>query len=352
MKNLHVLLSYFFIFVILLGCTREEGVFAEINTSKGKITAFLEFEKVPLSVANFVGLAEGTIENATYSIGTPYYDGSVIHRVEEGHVIQGGSPPGENNKGTGYRFPNEIHPDLSHDKAGMLNFANGGPHTNSDQWCITLGDRSYLDGDYIVFGHVTEGMDVLYSIEKGDVFESINITRIGKKAKAFQPNTEMFEKLIEKQWEKVNKLAQEKKDREESIVQERWPDAVVASAGYRYKVIKEGQGEKVKAGSIVNVQYKGELFNGQKFVSSSGNGNPSFGENAQLFAYELGESHIVAALDDAIKDMKVGETRVLIVPSDLAFGRGGFYGKNIPGSKRFVISPNTTIIYELEIVEQ
>lgn len=352
MKKLHFLFSSCFLLIVLVSCSSEDGVYAEINTSKGKITAFLEYEKVPLSVANFVGLAEGTIENASYPMGTPYYDGSVIHRVEAGHVIQGGSPPGEKNNGTGYRFPNEIHPDLSHDKAGMLNFANGGPHTNSDQWCITLGDRSYLDGDYIVFGRVTEGMDVLYRIEKGDVFESIEIIRKGKKAKAFQPNTEMFEMLIEKQWEKVNKLDQEKKGREEAIIQERWPDAIVASAGYRFRVLKEGQGENVKTGSVLNVKYKGELFNGLHFVSSSSNGNPSFGEEAQLFAYEVGESRLVAALDDAIQDMKVGETRILIVPSELGYGRSGFYGKNIPGSKRFVISPNTTIIYALELVDQ
>ena len=352
MKKLYVLLSYCFILIILVGCTKEEGVYAEINTSKGKIIAFLEYEKVPLSVANFVGLAEGTIENASYPMGTPYYNGSVIHRVEEGHVIQGGSPKGEHNNGTGYRFPNEIHPDLSHDKAGMLNFANGGPHTNSDQWCITLGDRSYLDGDYIVFGHVTEGMDVLFSIEKGDVFESIKIIRKGQKAKAFQPNTEMFEKLIEIQWENVNKLEQEKKDREIAIIQERWPDAVISSAGYRFNVIKEGQGEKVKKGDNLKVQYRGELFNGLKFVSSSGNGNPSFGEKAQVFQYKVGESSIVSAIDDVIQNMKVGEIRVLIVPSDLGYGRSGFYEKNIQGSKRFVISPNTSIVYELELVDQ
>ncbi|MBT7464441.1 MAG: FKBP-type peptidyl-prolyl cis-trans isomerase [Bacteroidetes bacterium] len=92
------------------------------------------------------------------------------------------------------------------------------------------------------------------------------------------------------------------------------------------------------------------MFNGVSFVSSSADGNPSFGENAQIFAYELGESSIGAALNDALMEMKIGEIRALIVPSDLAYGKSGFYGKNIPGSKRFVISPNTTIIYELELV--
>jgi len=326
-------------------------VYAEINTSKGKIVAFLEYEKVPLSVANYVGLAEGTIENASYPLGTPYYDGSVIHRVEEGHVIQGGSPSGESSKGTGYRFPNEIHPDLSHDKAGMLNFANGGPHTNSDQWCITLGDRSYLDGDYIVFGHVTEGMDVLFNIEKGDIFESIKILRYGKEAKKFKPDTEMFNKLVEKQWEKVRKADKEKRENEEKIIKERWPDYTLDSLNFRYIVLKEGHGKKAKKGSKVELRYSGELFKGIKFVSSSGSGNPSFGESPEIFSYEVGKSRIVSAIEYAVKDMKEGEKRVLIVPSDMAYGRGGFYGKNIPGTKRFVISPNTTIIYELEIID-
>ena len=303
-----------------------------------------------MTVANFVGLAEGTIENSTIPLGKPYFDGAIIHRVEEGHVIQGGSPPVKNNKGTGYRYPNEIHPDLSHDKAGMLGVANGGPHTNSDEFYITLGDRSYLDGDYIVFGHVTEGMDVLFSIEKGDIFESIRILRFGKEAKKFRPDTKMFKELIEKQWEKVRLAEKEKAEKEDAIIKERWPDAILSASGYRYQVIEEGNTGKVRQGSVLKVQYSGELFNGKKFISTSGSGNPSFGETSEVFEFEIGKSRIIRAFDEVLREMKPGEIRVIIVPPEMGYGRGGFYGKNIPGTKRFVISPNSKIVYRIELI--
>ena len=100
-----------------------------------------------MTVANFVGLAEGTIANSAFDPGRPFYDGSVYHRVVPGHVIQTGIPASDRARGPGYTFPNEIHARLSHNHAGALNMANSGPNTNSSQFCIMLGDRSYLDGD-------------------------------------------------------------------------------------------------------------------------------------------------------------------------------------------------------------
>lgn len=352
MKKINLLTGFFVLcFAIFFSCKQEEGVFAEFNTSKGKIVAFLEFEKMPMTVANFVGLAEGTIKNATIPLGKPYFDGAIIHRVEKGHVIQGGSPPVENNKGTGYRYPNEIHPDLSHNKAGILGIANGGPHTNSDEFYITLGDRSYLDGDYPVFGHVTEGMDVLMKIEKNDVFESIRIIRKGKKAKKFRPDTEIFNQIVENQWEKVKKADEEKKKNEDARINERWPNAELTESGTKYIIRKEGTGKKASEGSKLKLRYEAELFNGTKFISSENNGNPSFGDKGGLFEFETGKSNVVPAINEALLEMKEGEIRLLIAPADQAYGRTGFYGKNIPGTKRFVISPNTTIIYEIELLE-
>src|ERR1041385_7392811 len=121
---------------------RPDGLYAEIRTSKGKIVARLESDLTPLTVANFVGLAEGTIANAAFDPGRPFYDGSSYHRVVPGHVIQTGVPASERAKNPGYTVPNEIHGRLTHNHAGALNMANSGPHTNAAQFCITLGDRS------------------------------------------------------------------------------------------------------------------------------------------------------------------------------------------------------------------
>jgi len=129
----------------------QRGLYAEITTNKGLIVIRLEFEKTPMTVANFVGLAEGSIDNAALPPGTFYFNGSKWHRVVPGHVIQCGMPGDGKAEGPGYQFPNEIEPSLNHDKAGMVGMASAGPHTNGSQWYITLGDRSYLNGNYTVF---------------------------------------------------------------------------------------------------------------------------------------------------------------------------------------------------------
>ena len=175
---------------------RPDGLYAEIHTSKGLIVARLEFEKTPMTVANFVGLAEGTIQNAAFDPGRPFYDGTVWHRVVPGHVIQTGQAQSDKSRGPGYQFPLEIHAGLNHNRAGMLNMANSGPDTNASQFCITLGDRSYLNGDYTVFGEVVDGLDVVMKIVQGDTVESIRIARVGPKAEAFHPTTETFRAMV------------------------------------------------------------------------------------------------------------------------------------------------------------
>ncbi len=139
------------------------------------------------------GSPKGTIANAAFDPGRPFFDGTVYHRVVPGHVIQTGIPQSDKAHDPGYKFPNEIHAGLSHDHAGALNMANSGPHTNSSQFCITLGDRSYLDGNYTVFGEVVEGMDVVMRIVQGDVVQSVRILRVGAKAQAFHPTTASFQ---------------------------------------------------------------------------------------------------------------------------------------------------------------
>ncbi len=179
------------------------GLYAELSTAKGLIVINLEFKRVPMTVANFVGLAEGTIRNQALPLGTPYYDGSAFHRVAPGHVIQAGSPVSEVASTPGYSIPNEIDPELSNGKEGMVGMVNGGPHTGKSQFYITLGDRSYLDGDYAVFGEVIRGMDVVRSIAQGDIIETVRIRRIGEEAGAFRPTTESFRQMRREVWARV-----------------------------------------------------------------------------------------------------------------------------------------------------
>ena len=164
---------------------KEEGLFAEIVTSKGSIFIELAFEKVPMTVANFVGLAEGVIENNSKEIGTPYYDGIIFHRVIPNFMIQGGDPTGTGMGGPGYKFRDEIDPSLRHDRAGVLSMANAGPSTNGSQFFITHKETPWLDGKHTVFGYVTKGQNIVDAIQQGVVIETIKITRKGKEAKAF-----------------------------------------------------------------------------------------------------------------------------------------------------------------------
>ncbi len=329
----------------------SKGLYAELSTNKGLIVLQLEFRKVPMTTANFVGLAEGTIKNSALPEGTPYYDGTVFHRVVPNHVIQAGAPGKTEKRGPGYAYPNEIHPKLSHSRAGVLGVANGGPHTNGSQFYITLSDRSYLDGDYTVFGHVTQGMDVVNKIAQGDTIKSVKIIRIGQKAKNFKSDTASFNTLVESAKKRVKKEEEKKKKKEEKIIRKNWPQAAQAENGSKNVILREGKGDKPEEGSKLIVRYTGRFFDGRMFSSSADEGKPVPVKNAERFEFEVGKSRVNPGLDAALMDMRKGEKRIVILPSHLAYGTGGYYAREKKGEKRFVISPNTTLIYEIELLD-
>ena len=171
-----------------------EGMYARIETTRGVITCRLEFEKTPLTVCNFAGLAEGKLET-TVRAGQPFYDGLTFHRVIADFMIQGGCPRGNGTGGPGYAFQNEIVDSLRHDKAGILAMANAGPDTNGSQFYITHQATPWLDGRHTVFGHVVEGQDVVDAIRQGDTMEQVTILRIGETAEAFTADQEMFDTI-------------------------------------------------------------------------------------------------------------------------------------------------------------
>ena len=166
-----------------------DGLYAEIQTTKGNILLFLEFQKTPLTVANFVGLAEGKIQNSAKPLGTPYYDSLKFHRVIADFMIQGGDPVGNGSGGPGYAFKDEFHSDLRHTGPGILSMANAGKFTNGSQFFITHKETSWLDNKHAVFGHVVEGQDVVNAIAQGDVIKHIKIIRKGKAVKKYDPAT-------------------------------------------------------------------------------------------------------------------------------------------------------------------
>jgi peptidyl-prolyl cis-trans isomerase A (cyclophilin A) len=164
----------------------EKGLYAEIETNRGKILVQLEFEKTPLTVANFVGLAEGKIKNKVKGENKPFYDSLTFHRVIASFMIQGGDPQGNGSGGPGYAFKDEFVPELNFTGPGILAMANAGPATNGSQFFITHVATPWLNQHHTIFGHVVSGQEVVNSIVQGDIILHIKIIRKGKPAKKFK----------------------------------------------------------------------------------------------------------------------------------------------------------------------
>ncbi|MGD8279387.1 MAG: peptidylprolyl isomerase [Gemmatimonadota bacterium] len=346
------------------GCARESrepGVYAHIWTTKGPILARLEPERTPLAVASFVGLSEGRIENAAFDAGRPFYDGTVWHRVVPGHVIQAGIPASDRARGPGYTFPNEISARLSHDHAGALGVANGGPDTNGSQFYITLADRSYLDGDYIVFGDVVEGMDVVLGIVQGDVVDSVRILRFGAEAEAYHPDTDSFRALVRAVERRSAETAGRKRQAERDWIREHWPDADGPVGGV-LTAVRTGAGGIAPEGprsvryTGTAVRWMGRLldYDGPPFrlieFGSDEEGVPGRNDPARAFPFEPGATHLNAGLDAVIAEMVPGERRVVILPAELGYGRSGLYRPEVPGESRFVIPPGSLLVYDVEVL--
>lgn len=174
------------------GATPDDGLYARIVTNRGEILCRLEFEKCPVTVANFVGLAEGT-QKSNKPAGVKFYDGLTFHRVIANFMIQGGCPEGTGRGGPGYRFKDEIVAGLKHDGPGVLSMANAGPGTNGSQFFITHVPTPWLDGKHTVFGRVISGQDVVNAIRQGDKIERVEIERRGAAAEAFKPGGAAFD---------------------------------------------------------------------------------------------------------------------------------------------------------------
>ncbi|TDP57968.1 peptidylprolyl isomerase [Flavobacterium dankookense] len=355
-----------------------DGIFAEIETSKGKIVLALEYKKTPITVANFISLAEGTntaVKDEKLK-GKPFYNGLKFHRVIADFMIQGGDPQGNGSGGPGYAFKDEIVADLKHNSGGILSMANSGPKTNGSQFFITHKETPWLDGKHTVFGKVTTGMDVVNAIKQDDLINKITIVRKGADAKKFDA-TKIFSDYI------ANKANEDKMEAEVAAENKRKAaeaeatkkaeynakyGAVIAAkasylnnekatatetpSGLKYKIIKQGTGKKPADGTNVLIHYAGYLEDGSLFDSSYDVVNKEYGkfdENRakangyQPFPFQYGKKDgLIPGFIETLSNMNYGDKAIAFIPSKLGYGERG------AGN---VIPPNANIIFEIEMIE-
>ena len=365
-----------------------EGIFAEIYTNKGKIALQLEFQKTPITVANFITLAEGKNEYVTNERkGKPYYDGLKFHRVIANFMIQGGCPLGTGAGDPGYKFKDEFDPSLKHDKPGILSMANSGPATNGSQFFITHKDTPWLNNKHSIFGHVIEGQKVVDAIAQDDVIEKVVIVRKGKLAKNFNSEKVFSEYMkikpeLDKKEAEENrikaeanaKLEAERKQKEaeakaiaDKEMKEKLGPLLAAkvaelaalkakttttASGLQYSILQKGTGVKPAEGKDIYVHYAGYLEDGTLFDSSYEAINKMYGKfdqnranqnGYQPFPFKYGsKGGLIPGFLEGINNMNFNDKAIFFIPANLGYGERG------AGN---VIPPNSNIIFEVEILE-
>jgi len=300
-----------------------DGLYAVISTVKGDIVLQLEYQKTPLTVTNFVALAEGSMT------GKPFYDGLKFHRVIANFMVQGGDPEGTGAGGPGYQFGDEFDPTLRFTGPGILAMANAGPGTNGSQFFITHVKTDWLNGKHTIFGHVVAGQSVVNSISAGDLILKVTIVRQGKAALAFVGTKQAFAAL---QASAAQKATAANADSEKAIA------PLVAGftktpSGMYYKVLATGSGLKPTKGQTILAHYEGRLVDGTVFDSSYSRHQP--------FEFQVGVGNVIPGWDEALSDMKTGEKRTIVLPPNLGYGAQGAGG---------VIPPNAWLIFDVQLV--
>ena len=356
----------------------DTGIFAEIETSKGKILLQLEYQKAPVTVANFIALAEGTnpeVKDEKLK-GKPFYNGLKFHRVIADFMIQGGDPQGNGSGGPGYAFKDECLPELIFDKPGILAMANSGPKTNGSQFFITHKATPWLDGKHTIFGHVITGQDVVTNTAQDDVINKITITRKGADAKKFDATkifTEYFankagddakQATIDNENKKkqaeadalkqaeYNKMCAPIKAAKVASLEAIKATAIETPSGLKYKIVQTGSGKKPVDGTTVYIHYAGYLEDGSLFDSSYEEVNKTYGKfdanrasqnGYQPFPFQAGKKDgLIPGFIEGLEKMNFGDKIVMFIPSKLGYGEKG------AGN---VIPPNSNIIFEVELLE-
>ncbi len=327
----------------------NNGIFATISTTKGDIVVSLEYVKAPVTVANFISLAEGKNPNVKVEKlkGKPFYDGLKFHRVINDFMIQGGDPDGNGSGGPGFSFKDEFTEELKFDKGGILAMANSGPATNGSQFFITHKETPWLNGKHTIFGHVVSGMDNVNKIVQDDIMTKITITRKGDAAKKFDAVKVIADdaKKEEAKKEDAKKVITAKA----AYFADTKAKATTTASGLKYTITQKGTGVKGADGSTIYFHYAGYFEDGNLFDSSIPRVAKEYGKydanrdsqgGYKAFPFTVGKKEgMIPGFLEALDMMTDGEKAIFFLPSNLAYGANGAGG---------VIPPNATLIFEIE----
>lgn len=312
------------------------GVYAKMETSKGEMIIQFFDKEAPVTVANFVGLAQGTIENTAKPKGTPYYDGIIFHRVIKDFMIQGGDPTGTGMGDPGYKLDDEKN-DLKHEGKGFLSMANSGPNTNGSQFFITEVSTPWLDGRHTIFGKVIQGLetiDAIANVEKGaqdKPKEDVVINKVTIFTKGEEYQNYNAEKIFN---EGKNKIKENNQTLETKKFEQIKEGMQQTPSGLYYKITKQGEGKRAEKGNVVAVHYSGKLVSGQEFDNSFRRGQP--------IEFPVGIGQVIRGWDEGILLLKEGDAATFLIPPDLGYGARGAGG---------VIPPNAWLIFDVELVK-
>lgn len=320
----------------------QDGLYANLQTTKGNMVVKLEDEKSPVTVANFVGLAEGKIDNKAKAKGVPFYDGTIFHRVIENFMIQGGDPQGNGMGDPGYKFDDEKN-DLKHTGKGILSMANSGPNTNGSQFFITQVATPWLDGKHTIFGKVVKGtevIDAIAAVEKGAqdkpktdvVLEKVSVFGKGDHYKNYDPAKIFAEGKTKIQDNNRTFIAKQEAEQAKKL-EELKAGMQQNPSGLLYKITKSGTGKKVEKGNVVSVHYAGRLTNGNEFDNSFKRGEP--------IEFPVGMGQVIRGWDEGLLLLNVGDEATFLIPPDLGYGARGAGG---------VIPPNAWLIFDVQVV--
>ncbi|MGB1043264.1 MAG: peptidylprolyl isomerase [Tenacibaculum sp.] len=323
-------IKYALLLVLIVSCKTikypdlENGLYADIQTNRGDILVRLHEVKVPMTVANFVALAEGNNPKVADSLkGKPYYDATKFHRVIKDFMIQGGDITGTGAGNAGYRFDDEFPLDddanlvYKHDGPGVLSMANSGPATNSSQFFITHKATPWLNGKHTVFGQVQVGQNIVDTIKQNDYIDKIEIIRVGKAAKEFKADEVFKQELAKEEERKLERERAVKLKKEKFLRSMDYYGSTVTDSGLRILKLKTGNGKKVNPAIPTTVHYTLYLQDGKKIDSSL--------DKSEAFTFTINDENLplIAGWKEGVKGMKEGDKSRLFIPYYLGYGDRG-----------------------------